>query len=309
MEEYNTSNCILGDYQEEEEEEEINFKPNKDDIDRIERQQTVSDFKRSKLEVESQKNWNLFYKRNGDRFFHNRYWTRREFLDDIAVSDKDTRYLLELGCGCGDFVLPLIEDDQNGKNFAIDSGIYIYCCDFAKKAIDILESHPAYQSNYPTKIKAFVCDITKKKIESDEKESETANTLSTELLDGNTMDIVSLIFVLSTLEREKMIDAIDNIGKVMSVGGIVLLRDYAIYDSAMLRFKESSKICDRFYFRQDGTRAYFFKKDELIDLFLSCSTAKFKIHYCKYINRLTENHASDLKYKRVFLQAKIEKIS
>ena len=37
-------------------------------------------------------------------------------------------------------------------------------------------------------------------------------------------------------------------------GTVVLFRDYAIHDMAMIRFAPGAKIGERFYVRQDGTR-------------------------------------------------------
>ena len=39
----------------------------------------VTEFKANKLELEAQKNWDLFYKRNQTKFFKDRHWTCREF--------------------------------------------------------------------------------------------------------------------------------------------------------------------------------------------------------------------------------------
>lgn len=39
----------------------------------------VSEFKQQKLEVDAQKNWDLFYKRNSTHFYKDRHWTTREF--------------------------------------------------------------------------------------------------------------------------------------------------------------------------------------------------------------------------------------
>lgn len=36
-------------------------------------QEIVSAFRQNKLEKEAKKNWDLFYKRNGDRFFKDRH--------------------------------------------------------------------------------------------------------------------------------------------------------------------------------------------------------------------------------------------
>lgn len=49
----------------------------------------VSEFKQNKLEIEAQKNWDLFYKRNTTKFFKDRHWTKREFeefSDSLEVS-------------------------------------------------------------------------------------------------------------------------------------------------------------------------------------------------------------------------------
>lgn len=46
---------------------------------------TLSDFKRNKLEIEAQKNWDLFYKRNTTSFYKDRHWTSREFPELTEV--------------------------------------------------------------------------------------------------------------------------------------------------------------------------------------------------------------------------------
>lgn len=46
--------------------------------------------------------------------------------------------------------------------------------------------------------------------------------------------------------------------QVLKLGGSLLLRDYGLYDHAMLRFSKGHKLAEQFYVRQDGTRAYYF---------------------------------------------------
>jgi methyltransferase-like protein 6 len=43
----------------------------------------VSQFRQNKLELEAKKNWDLFYKRNSNKFFRDRHWTKREFEELI----------------------------------------------------------------------------------------------------------------------------------------------------------------------------------------------------------------------------------
>lgn len=108
----------------------------------------ISDFKRGKLEKEAKKNWDLFYKRNTTHFFKDRHWITREFPellqtiselgetskapDENAGSECLPRKLvvLEAGCGVGNTVFPLLEDNTN---------LFIYACDFSPRAIEFVK--------------------------------------------------------------------------------------------------------------------------------------------------------------------------
>lgn len=295
---------------------------------RLASQTDMSAFQRSKLERDAKKNWDLFYKRNGDRFFKHRYWTRQEFAElfdsrPIGLTNNKAatgRYLLEVGCGCGDFIMPLLNSEiytptvssciettmqreeeeeelrMDTHDSSLPNDLVIYCCDISDKAIDILKSSDVYKRNHPNRISAFPANII-----TDLEKIQTN-------LNGNRMDFISLVFVLSALEPSNMPMAIDNLVSLLKPGGIVLFRDYAIYDKAMLRFNEKSKICDQFYMRQDGTRAYFFTKEQLLDLFSNHSNpGLFECLSIDYVHRETINNSSGQKHSRIFLQAKFRK--
>ncbi len=55
------------------------------------------------------------------------------------------------------------------------------------------------------------------------------------------------------------------LNQVLRPDGLLLFRDYGLYDHAMLRFSAGHKLSDNFYVRQDGTRAYYFS----LGLFIS----------------------------------------
>lgn len=264
----------------------------------------VSGFQRDVLERNAKKNWDLFYKRNGDRFFKKRYWTRHEFAELFNHAGREStgrlRYLLEIGCGCGDFVLPLLDnepekfDEQKESSLpplSLAEDLYIYCCDISEKAIEILRSNAIYKRFEASRISAFAGNLL-----------DLDGIVS--ILDGRQMDYVSLIFVLSALDPRNMKSAIHNVAALLAPGGLVFFRDYAICDKAMLKFNESNKIEDQFYVRQDGTRAYFFTRSELADLF---SEASFECQSIEYVKRTTINKATDQSLSRVFLQAKFRK--
>lgn len=112
----------------------------------------VPEFKQLKLETEAKKNWDLFYKRNDTRFFRDRHWTTREFeqLAELGVKEG-FRNLLEVGCGVGNFLFPLLEENRS---------FFIYACDFSPRAVEFVKGDPRYRDD---RVKVFTCDVTKEK--------------------------------------------------------------------------------------------------------------------------------------------------
>nr|KAF6420766.1 methyltransferase like 6 [Molossus molossus] len=207
-------------------------------------QDLVSDFKQQKLEKEAQKNWDLFYKRNSTNFFKDRHWTTREFEELRSCREFEDQKLtvLEAGCGVGNCLFPLLEEDLN---------IFAYACDFSPRAVEYVKQNPLYDTE---RCKVFQCDLTKDDL--------------LEHMPPESVDVVMLIFVLSAVHPDKMHLVLQNIYKVLKPGKSVLFRDYGLYDHAMLRFKAGSKLGENFYVRQDGTRSYFFTDEFLAQLFV-----------------------------------------
>lgn len=249
----------------------------------LERQNSriVTEFKANQLEKDARKNWDLFYKRNDTRFFRDRHWTTREFQELIDdSSDNSKRVLLEVGCGVGNFVFPLIEDKFN-KNY------FIYACDFSQRAIEFVKQNSLYNEDI---IKAFQCDIT-------------TDTIF-ETIQPNSVDIISMIFVLSAIHPKKFETVLRSMFQLLKPGGTLLFRDYGLHDMAQIRFKPGNKIGDNFYMRQDGTRSYYFTTEELDELVKKIG---FNIVANEYVHRKTINVKENVDKNRIFVQCKFKR--
>lgn len=191
----------------------------------------VTPFQAESLEKNARKHWDLFYKRNEDKFFRDRHWTTREFnelLDENNSESKNPKTLLEIGCGVGNLIFPLLEENAN---------LFIIACDLSPRAIQIVENHKMYNED---RMKVFVADIT-------------TDDIFTKV-DLNCVDIVTMVFVISAIHPDKFSVTLKNVFKLLRPGGVLLFRDYGLYDMAQLRFKAGHKISENFYMRQDGTR-------------------------------------------------------
>lgn len=107
-----------------------------EEINRMKAQDSrlVSAFRAEQLERDAKKHWDLFYKRNDTRFFKDRHWTTREFNELLGLGNKENQnVLLEVGCGVGNFVYPLIEDKLKFRK--------IFACDLSTRAIELFKVH------------------------------------------------------------------------------------------------------------------------------------------------------------------------
>lgn len=167
---------------------------------------------------------------------------------------------------------------------------YFYAFDCSSKAIELLKSHERYDES---RIKAFVCDITREDIPES-------------IIPDNSIDIVTSIFFLSALAREQMDDVLKKIYRVLKPGGVILFRDYGVYDLTQMRFfaKKNAKLDENFYRRSDGTFTYFFSLESIEQLFTSCG---FEVIENKYETRVINNRKRKIKMYRVWIQCRFRK--
>lgn len=187
--------------------------------------------------------------------------------------------MLEVGCGVGNLIFPLIADKVNNY--------FIYACDFSQRAIELVRKNELYD---PQRMKAFTCDITKQDILED--------------IPPGSLDIITMIFVLSAIHPDNFQRVANTLCSLLKPNGLLLFRDYGRYDMTQLRFKPGNKIADNFYVRQDDTRSYFFSLEETKNIFES---AGFEVLQNNFIERRTINKKENVDVQRWFLQGKYRK--
>ncbi|NXJ91911.1 METL2 protein, partial [Corythaixoides concolor] len=201
-------------------------------------------------------------------------------LESFPGSDATYR-ILEVGCGAGNSVFPIL------KVLCNTPGTFLYCCDFASGAVELVKSHSSYNSAWCS---AFVHDVC---------DDALPYPFPDEIL-----DVILLVFVLSTIHPDRMQGVVNRLAKLLKPGGILLFRDYGRYDTAQLRFKKGHCLSENFYVRGDGTRVYFFTKDEVWNMFNLAGLTEVQNLVDR---RLQVNRKKKVKMQRVWIQSKFQK--
>ncbi|KAJ2106845.1 hypothetical protein IW146_007597, partial [Coemansia sp. RSA 922] len=282
---------------------------------RLHREHPVPEEARDSYNAKPASFWNSFYENNKNKFFKDRHWLRVEFSElfewtNMRTSAKgeqsqsepnceatlsltppvasatasttattDKFNIMEVGCGAGNAVFPLLAD-------IYDPRLFVYACDYSKTAVDVVKSTEAYDES---RCKAFVWDLS-------------STELPLEVAPAS-VDIMLMIFVFSALHPDQWNQAVENAYRVLKPGGVLLFRDYGRNDLTQLRFKKARLLGENLYIRGDGTRVYFFTNEELAEVF----GKRFDIEQNAIDRRLLVNRKRELKMYRVWLQAKFRK--
>ncbi|WOL09934.1 hypothetical protein Cni_G18688 [Canna indica] len=235
----------------------------------------VTPFWKEKYERDAKKYWDVFYKRHQDRFFKDRHYLDKEWGQYFLGRQGEKLVVLEVGCGAGNTIFPLI---------ATYPYIFVHACDFSSRAIELVKGHKDFSED---RVHAFVCDLT-------------MHTLS-DVIEPSSVDIVTMVFVLSAVSPEKMPLVLHNIRKILKPNGLVLFRDYATGDLAQERLtSKEQQISENFYVRGDGTRAYYFSNKFLVSLFKQNGFSVEEVSIC---NKQVENRSMEVVMNRRWIQA------
>lgn len=197
-----------------------------------------------------------------------------------AASAGATRRVIEVGCGVGNTVFPLLESNK-------DPGLFVYACDFSSHAVGIVRATAAERGE-SKRCCPFVCDVSQQELG----------------LPANSLDVVVMIFVLSAVQPDQMQAVVNKLVRCLKPGGTLLFRDYGRFDLAQLRFKKNRYLAENFYARGDGTQVYFFSQEEFRAMM---ARARMVEKQCRFDKRLIVNRARRVTMHRVWLQCKYTK--
>lgn len=190
---------------------------------------------------------------------------------------------MEVGSGVGNSLFPLMVAHPD---------MYFYAFDCSAKAIELMKAQARFDA---AQAHAFVCDITREDISDlDVKPA--------------SVDIATMVFMLSAVAPEQMDDVLQKINRKLKIGGHVLFRDYGIYDMTQMRFyakKTPNKMGENFYRRSDGTFTYFFSLEVLAELF---QRNGFEVVENTFDTKVLSNRKRKIRMYRVWANSKFVKV-
>ncbi|CAN0892854.1 tRNA N(3)-methylcytidine methyltransferase METTL6 [Linum grandiflorum] len=284
--------------------------------------------------------WQSFHIRHSSgKFFKERRYLLKEF-PELVVTSPDSTKVLEVGCGNGSSVIPILRGNKN---------ITVYACDCSNETL--VRVKEILDDNVPYAVDRFIpffcdfastgfpawlaCNSCKGIIHQNQQNCSSGSCYCLFGLDNAGQDAflthcfpdtrfkfvdrrpllrwwsrfrylgtANLIFTLSAVPLKLMPKAIKECFAVLKPGGLLLFRDYGLYDMTMLRFEPDKRVGFREYKRGDGTRSYFFCLDTVRDLFLDAGFVEVELDYCCV---KSENRKKGKTMQRVWVHGKFQK--
>ena len=234
--------------------------------------------------------WDQFYDKHREKFFKDRKWLCHELrphIDDMKVTCEGRHvHILEVGCGVGNAVYPLLEyrDDVSFSAF-----------DFSISAIRSLRRDARYDGG---RINSFVYDATTPF-------TKNGQSTLTQHVGSESVHIVLMLFSLSAIDNAHHLHVLLNLLSVLKPGGLILFRDYAMYDLSQLQLKDGRCIKENLYARGDGTLVNYFTESGVEAMCSKVNGLKVEINQTK--NLLIVNRKKKKKMMRSWIQALFRK--
>lgn len=214
--------------------------------------------------------------------------------------------MLEVGCGNGSNVFPLLARNPTAT---------LWACDLVPAALKTVVGCPAWAAA-GDRVRAFLWDVvTGAPPTAYGAHARGGTPPSLPTADGGepwtapppldaTVDIAVAMFVLSALPPAAHAAAFASLYATLRPGGVLAFRDYGLYDAAQLRAGPDNLVTPTLHRRGDGTLAYYFSVPEVTAL---ATAAGFTVHDAAYATVRTVNRARGIELRRVFVHAKLVK--
>jgi methyltransferase-like protein 6 len=221
--------------------------------------------------AESEARWSLFHAAHGGGFFKPRYYV----LSAFPVL-ADARRILEVGCGSGSNVFPLLER----------TGAHVTASDFSPAALRALAAHPAHAGAVAaSRLCALAWDAARAPLPPDT---------------PSDFDATLLTFTASAIHPRDHGALFAHAASTLRVGGVLAFRDYGERDAAQLRAKDRAGLSPATHVRLDGTLAHYFGLDEVRARLEGAGLAVEALDFARVRN---VNRATGVEMRRCFVTA------
>lgn len=263
--------------------------------------------------------WDRYYSHNTVNGYKDRHYLLREFVELGRALDAATEScevggapieLVEIGCGVGNAVLPMLEAYHHlGEQFVA------YGFDISRVAVQLLEKKVAENALLRNRLACTTHDL-----------AEEDFAVGSGGIMPHPVGFGTIIFVLCSVPVDKLPAFASRVACLIRSGGVLFVRDYCVGDLAQVRFANnkrhapptSSSQCDvvesaegqqepedassNTFLRQNGTLSHFFTVDSLTSLMVR--TGQFKPIGVEEVVRDVENRKEGVVMQRRFVQGR-----
>ena len=233
--------------------------------------------------------WDRFYQQHQTNFFKDRHYLATAFPNEFTSPEPVKRTLVEIGCGVGNTLLPLIEDTERPEKLQNRKIEWtVYGVDLSAVAIALLKQDARFQ-RAAGRAWAGVADLVR-------------DGLPT-VCHGQA-DVATLLFCLSAVAPDHHVAAARHAAQALRPNGVLVLRDYGRYDQAELQLavQRGKRLAPGYYVKHDQTKCYYFSTQDLRRLFVE----QLGLEELEngYIQRQYVNRGDGTRRRRVWVQAR-----
>lgn len=203
---------------------------------------------------------------------------KRYLLLEFPILTRESPiHVAEIGCGCGSALIPVLKGNPTAT---------VTACDISEVALQLFRENLHNAGVDSSRVRLIPVNAA------------SPPTHNHSPLAGLGADVVLLVHTLGALLPSEMPAMLRHARAVIKPGGLLLVRDYGLYDCRQLRRSGLQVEGENLYRRPDGTLLNFFNATSLAEL---AQSVGFEILESKYICTLNMNRKTGQSMKRVMV--------